>query len=439
MMTTRPGLSKANGPPERLAGSAEELVGVTDVGRPRGMYLLGHSPIPPVTGGGRRAAAIIDALADHYDMTLVVADDVDAPDGSWARAALRLLARRRSRLALLKDSLEGVVRGQHVLLVRSVRAGTLVAFRERLRTERPAFVLLGRPFVGPYVAAALDAGAVVVIDADESLPRVAWGVARSRYASRRQRLRAFIEAIAVVGRMERSSYPLASQVWVSSELERASFARFVSQDRIRVIPNVMPAPDAALEAGAVRAVAFVGSYFYPPNEAAAIELISSIMPAVRSRGGPRSLVLIGPEPSPSLLRAASGDPEVEVVGQVRDIRFALRDAGVLVVPVRAGGGTRVKILEAMVAGVPVVSTALGVEGLDLMAEEHVLIADTSDQFAEQVGRIAADAVLRNRLVGNAAEHVRTHNSTAVLVSSIGAALEGVSSLDGSGRPVSQAL
>jgi glycosyltransferase involved in cell wall biosynthesis len=395
---------------------------VTDAVRPRGIYLLGHSPIPPVTGGGRRAAAIIDVLVDHYDMTVLVADDVDSPDPSWARAARRLLARRRSRPALLEDTLEGIVRGQHVLLIRSVRAGLFAAFRERLRSERPAFVLLGRPFVGPYVAAARAAGAVVAIDADESLPRVAWGVARSRYASPRQRLRALIEAIAVVGRMERSSYPMASQVWVSSELERASFARFVSPDRIRVIPNVMPAPDTAPEAGAVTAVAFVGSYFYPPNEAAAIELISSIMPAVRSRGGPRRLILIGPEASRALRHEASGDPEVEILGEVQDVRLPLQDAGILVVPMRAGGGTRVKILEAMAAGVPIVSTSLGIEGLDVVAGTDVAVAETAGQFADQVLRIAADSQLRERLVANAFARVRATYSAAVLRTSIGAAL-----------------
>jgi glycosyltransferase involved in cell wall biosynthesis len=395
---------------------------VTDVGRPGGMYLLGHSPIPPVTGGGRRAAAIIDVLVDHYDMTILVADDVEAGDSSWARAARRLVARRHSRSALFADTLKGIVRGQHVLLVRSVRAGLLAAFRERLLAERPAFVLLGRPFVGPYVASALAAGAVVAIDADESLPRVAWGVARSRYASPRQRARALVEAIAVVGRMERTSYPLASQVWVSSELECASFARFVSKDRIRVIPNVMPAPDTAPEARPVTAVAFVGSYFYPPNEAAAMELISSIMPAVRSRGGPRRLVLIGPEASRALRREASGDPEVEILGEVPDVRAPLRDAGVLVVPMRAGGGTRVKILEAMAAGVPVVSTSLGIEGLGVVPGTDVAVAETANQFADQILRIASDTPLRERLVANAFARVRANYSAAVLRRSIGAAL-----------------
>jgi glycosyltransferase involved in cell wall biosynthesis len=395
---------------------------VTDAGRPRGMYLLGHSPIPPVTGGGRRAAAIIDVLVDHYDLSVLVADDVDSPEPSWARAARRLLARRRSRQALLEDTVLGIVRGQHVLLVRSVRAGLLAAFGERLRAERPEFVLLGRPFVGPYVAAALAASAVVAIDADESLPRVAWGVARSRYASPRQRVRALIEAIAVVGRMERSSYPMASQVWVSSEPERVSFGRFVAPDRIRVIPNVMAAPDMPPEAGAVTAVAFVGAYFYPPNEAAAMELISSIMPAVRSRGGPRHLFLIGPEPSRALRREASGDPEVEIFGEVPDVRVPLRNAGVLVVPMRAGGGTRVKILEAMAAGVPVVSTRLGIEGLDLVPGTDVAVAETASQFADQILQIVSDTPLRERLVANAFARVRANYSAEVLRTSVGAAL-----------------
>lgn len=395
---------------------------MTDAGRPRGMYLLGHSPVPPVTGGGRRAAAIIDVLADHYDLSVLVADDFDSSDPSWARAASRLLSRRRSRQALLEDTLQGIVRGQHVLLVRSVRAGLLAAFRERLRAERPEFVLLGRPFVGPYVEASLAAGAVVAIDADESLPRVAWGVARSRYASPRQRARAFIEAIAVVGRMEHASYPMASQVWVSSELERASFARFVSPDRIRVIPNAMPAPDTPPEAGPVTAVAFVGAYFYPPNETAALELISSIMPVVRALGGPRRLVLIGPDASRVLRSAAHHDPETELLGQVADVRAPLRSAGLMAVPLRAGGGTRMKILEAFAAGVPVVSTRLGIEGLDVTADTEVLVAETATEFAAQIKRVATDSALRDRLVRTGFDYVAGHLSIRVLRTSIAKAL-----------------
>jgi glycosyltransferase involved in cell wall biosynthesis len=395
---------------------------MTDAGRPRALYLLGHSPFPPVTGGGRRAASIVEALSERYDVAVLAADDVASPDPAWAGAARRLVERRHIRTALVRDTFVGLLRGQHILLVRSMSAGVLDAFREQVRIKQPDLVVLGRPFVGPYLDVARAVAARVVVDADETMPRVAFALARSRHATFRKRMRALIEGVFVLGRMERSSYPKASQVWVSSESERASFAALVPPAQIHAIPNVMSTPDSAPEATPVSAVAFVGSYFYPPNETAALELISSVMPVVRARGGPRRLVLIGPDASPALRGAAARDPETELLGQVPEVRGPLRSAGVMAVPLRAGGGTRIKILEAFAAGVPVVSTRLGIEGLDVTEEAQILVAETAEEFADQIIRVAADTRLRDRLVRAGFDYVAEHHSNRVLRTSIAEAL-----------------
>lgn len=392
-------------------------VRVTDA-RPRAIYLLGHTPFPPVTGGGRRASSIVEVLAERYDVAVLAADDTTSSDPSWASAARRLVARRHIRLALARDTAEGLIRGQHVLLTRSIHAGILDAFRARLQAGRPELVLLGRPFLGPYVDAALEVAPCVVVDADESMPRVAFALARSRHAPMRRRLRAWLEAAVILGRMERAAYQKASQVWVSSELERAAFASLVPAGRLHVVPNVMPAPDEAPAAPPITAVAFIGSYFYPPNEAAALELMSTVMPALRARGGPRRLVLMGPDATPAMLEAIARDPEVDLLGQVPEVRGPLRAAGVLAVPIRAGGGTRMKILEAMAAGVPVVSTSRGIEGLDLQDDRDVLVAESGPAFASRVSRLTEDQALRGRLVDVAFEYVRRHHSVDVLEAAI---------------------
>ena len=375
-----------------------------------------------MTGGGRRASSIVEVLSERFDVNVLAADDATVSERDWSSAAERLVARRHIRAALVRDTLEGLIRGQHVLLTRSIHAGVLAAFRTHLRTHRPELVLLGRPFVGPYLNAALESGARVVVDADESMPRVAFALARSRHATPRKRMRALIEAALVLGRMERSAYPKASQVWVSSELEGAAFAKFVPADHVHVIPNVMPAPDDPPESMPVTAVAFIGSYFYPPNETAALELISSVMPVVRARGGPRRLVLMGPDAAPALRSAAARDPETEMLGQVSEVRGPLRAAGVMAVPLRAGGGTRMKILEAFAAGVPVVSTRLGIEGLNVIAGTHVLTAETAEEFATQIIRLTSDTTLRDQLVRRGFDYVAEHHSIRVLQASIAKAL-----------------
>jgi glycosyltransferase involved in cell wall biosynthesis len=90
-------------------------------------------------------------------------------------------------------------------------------------------------------------------------------------------------------------------------------------------------------------------------------------------------------------------PEVEVVGPVPDLAQWYRNATLVVVPLRAGGGTRIKLLEALSYRRPVVSTRLGAEGLDVIDGEHVLLADRAHHFARQCLRLMADPVLAQRL------------------------------------------
>jgi glycosyltransferase involved in cell wall biosynthesis len=255
---------------------------------------------------------------------------------------------------------------------------------------------------------------------------VAHSVVRSR-APFSSRLRALLD-LAAVGRMERREYPRADQVWVTSDVERRHFVRYLAPDRVIEMPNVIPVDspvgeDAAMPVvpGDVDAVAYVGWYGYPPNEVAAIELAVKIMPRVRALGGPRRLVLIGRDPTPRMRRLAR-DGEVEITGEVADVLPPLRQAGLLAVPLRAGGGTRVKILEAAAAGVPVVSTRFGVEGLGLDQGGGVLLAEDPDEFARAIVRVATDPGLRSAMTLQARAALVQSHSPARLAEAMSTAL-----------------
>jgi glycosyltransferase involved in cell wall biosynthesis len=97
----------------------------------------------------------------------------------------------------------------------------------------------------------------------------------------------------------------------------------------------------------------------------------------------------------------AGIPGVEVVGDVADLRPFYMQALAAAVPLRTGSGTRLKILEAMAAGVPVISTSLGAEGLEVQHDRHILIADAPSGFAAAVERITTDGALRHRLAKEA--------------------------------------
>ena len=106
--------------------------------------------------------------------------------------------------------------------------------------------------------------------------------------------------------------------------------------------------------------------------------------------------IVGRDPAPEV-RELAAIPGVEVTGTVDDVRPFYREAVAAIVPLKVGGGSRLKILEAMAAGVPVVSTTLGAEGLDVRHGENILIADTNEQLVEAISAVVGNEEQRKQL------------------------------------------
>lgn len=151
---------------------------------------------------------------------------------------------------------------------------------------------------------------------------------------------------------------------------------------------------------------FTGSMDWLPNEDAIQYFTREIMPIVRERVPCVRLTIVGRNPSASLVDLAVRDPSVVVTGRVEDVRPYMERAAAYVVPIRVGGGTRLKIYEALAMGKPVVSTTVGAEGLPLKDGGDLLIADAPHDFADAVVRVLQDAPLARRLGMRAAEMVR---------------------------------
>jgi glycosyltransferase involved in cell wall biosynthesis len=130
-------------------------------------------------------------------------------------------------------------------------------------------------------------------------------------------------------------------------------------------------------------VLFFGTLNYGPNRDGIIYFCENIWPAVHATRPDTTLEIIGINPTPDIL-ALSKLPGVVVTGFVPDIRPKLWTAAISVVPLQWGGGTRLKILEALAAGCPTISTSLGAEGLDLREQQEIVIADTPHEFAQGV-------------------------------------------------------
>jgi len=167
-----------------------------------------------------------------------------------------------------------------------------------------------------------------------------------------------------------------------------------------VVPNGVDTAryDLLPEVPASKDVLFIGKMSYVPNVDGATFFCQEIFPLIKQRVPGTRLLIVGQSPTETVRTLASDD--VIVTGYVESVIPYYQQALVSIVPLRAGGGTRLKILESMAMGRPVVSTTLGCEGLAVTHGENILVADDPADFATQTIRLLSDAELRRRLVVN---------------------------------------
>ncbi len=164
---------------------------------------------------------------------------------------------------------------------------------------------------------------------------------------------------------------------------------------------------------------FVGNLNYYPNQDALAFFIDDVLPVLRSRTKRRdaapaiSFTIIGSGKWPGRHRYRS-IADCRYIGFVDDVSSYYAQADVVVVPLRAGGGTRIKVLEAFSFKRPVVTTSIGVEGIDVEHEKHVLIADQPEHFAEMCCRIMKDQQLSTKLTTNSFECLNDNYTLDVL-------------------------
>jgi len=134
-----------------------------------------------------------------------------------------------------------------------------------------------------------------------------------------------------------------------------------------------------------------------PNRDAVLYMCNEIWPRLRERLPELTWTIVGASPPQQVLDLAASDPRVSVTGFVDDVRPYLSRAEIYLCPMRDGGGTRVKVLDALAMSKPIVSTTMGCEGIDVTPGVDVLIADTPDSFVQQIERLRSDAALRDTL------------------------------------------
>lgn len=204
-------------------------------------------------------------------------------------------------------------------------------------------------------------------------------------------------------------------VMVSAEDRQQMLESAPHLANIHVIPNGADVDhfDPTLWSPVRDRLVYNGALTYSANLDAVEYFATSIYPLLKLKEPNARLMVTGRTDGVDL-RVVNNCPGVELTGYVDDIRDVLYKSAACVVPLRKGGGMRHKIPEAMAAGVPVVSTSMGAEGLDCVHDEHVLIADTPHTFAAAVERVLADADLAHRLRQNARELIEKRYSWPVI-------------------------
>jgi len=151
------------------------------------------------------------------------------------------------------------------------------------------------------------------------------------------------------------------------------------------------------KSGKPKRIVFVGSMDYHANVEGAVTFARNVWPAIHQHKPLLTFTIVGKDPAPAV-RDLSSIKGIEVTGSVPDVRPYYREAVAAIVPLNVGGGSRLKILEAMAAGVPVVSTTLGAEGLQVRNGENILVADGEDRLTKAVIDLVNDEELRAQLV-----------------------------------------
>jgi len=202
----------------------------------------------------------------------------------------------------------------------------------------------------------------------------------------------------------------AAGVVAVSDADAGLMRSIFGATRVTAVPTGVDVPyftPQAHAAGTVADLVFVGSMDWMPNSDGILYFVDQILPLIRRKRPNCSLAIVGRAPGPEIRALAERDPLVQVTGTVPDVRPYLWGSAVSIVPLRVGGGTRLKIYEAMAARTPVVSTMIGAEGLHVESPRDIHIADTPDTFANACLHLLDDDAERTRLADTGYELVAT--------------------------------
>jgi sugar transferase (PEP-CTERM/EpsH1 system associated) len=361
-------------------------------------------PFPPDSGPKIKTYHLLRYLASHHRVTLVTftRDEREERDAAVLRetcAVVHTVHLKRSRVQDVLALGRSLARGRPWIIERDDCAA-MHRFLARLVREE---AVAGRPFDLVHA----DQLNMAQFAAPLPLPRLldqhnaVWTIFLRMARQERRPLRLLWEREwRLLRRYEgQICREFEAVTAVSNEDRRALHEALGDPRDIPVIPIAVdaeaerPIPREPRSSGIIS----LATMMWPPNVDGVLWFAREIYPLVRQAVDKTRFYVVGQRPVAEVRALPERDPTIEVTGYVPDPAPYIAKSACLIVPLRSGGGMRVKILEALARGIPVVSTTIGYEGIDLVPGEHLLVADTPQEFAAAVTRLLRDPALGERI------------------------------------------
>ena len=351
------------------------------------LFLAPEPPFPPISGARIRNLNLIRALALNHDVSLLTLGE--ASDDS--RERLRRLCREVEFVPIPLRTGTQRVRDLARLepdLARRLHSPALAArAREIAERIQPDLIHVGGLEMA-FAADPLRGRAAILFDEHNA-----------EYVLQR---RAFENELRGSGNPVAAAYSLlqwlklrrfeglacreADGTMAVSAVDAAAIRAAAGSVRLAIVPNTIDIedyPTRGIPAPGNPTVAFTGKMDFRPNVDAVVWFVSSVWPLIHRARPDARFLIVGRGPTPAV-RSLGNAPGVAVTGEVPDDRPYMEGAAAFVVPMRVGGGVRIKVLQAMAAGVPIVSTSLGFEGVAATPGLHLSVADEPAAFADAV-------------------------------------------------------
>lgn len=365
--------------------------------RPQVLVVSPYSPAPAVHGGAVRMLNLIREMNERCDVTLISFTDTAAEVEPESLAELEKVCRD---VVLLPREAHN---GGGMLLPLPMHGFFSERMFEMIEIwlEKRAFDVVQIEYtnMAHYLPPPCPGMLRVLVEHDVSF--VAAARARRNEPSALRRAGLWVDGLRTL-RHEVKSIEEADRVLAMSEHDKTTLARYVDPEPISVVPNGVSCRDFpfAPEESEPATILFVGFFRHAPNAEAVVHFVEDVLPKIHAEVPEAIFRIVGAYPPPSIQALAESDPRIEVLGRVPETASHYRRASVFVAPILVGSGTRLKILEAMASGCPVVSTTIGAEGIGASADE-IWIADDPTSFARSVVELIADPGRRTALARQA--------------------------------------